>query len=64
MKDALVFCYDTFVLANPANQPAGNRPSFFIAVPRVANLGVTEVKPGADGAGVNLDAILCQRPSL
>jgi hypothetical protein len=64
MKDALVFFDDTFVLANPAKQPPDDSLSFLMAVQRVANPGVTEMKPGADSAGVDLDAILCQRSSL
>ena len=64
MKDALLFCYDAFVAANPANQPPHDSHSFLMTVQRVANPGVTKVKPGAYGAGVDLDVILCQRSSL
>ena len=64
MKDALLFCYGTFVATNPANQPPDHGHSFLMAVQRIANPGVTEMKSGADWARIDLDVILRQRSSL
>ena len=59
-----MFRDETFVLADSAKQAPDDDHSFSMAVQRVANPGVTEMKAGAYSAGIDLDAILCQRSSL
>ena len=59
-----MFCYKTFVPANSANQALGDKRSLLMAVQRVANSGVAEMEPGTERAGVDFDAVLCQRSGL
>jgi len=64
MKDALVFGDETFVAAHPPYQVSNDDDSFLLAVSRITDLGMSEVKPRTDGARVDVDMIFGQRSSL